>query len=194
MLIELNITAIGDKMKWNDQLEEVLRLVEKLGLPYQLTPMGTRVEGRSDDIMSLVIQSYDRLYKALPHILSTVRIEHDGDLAPEVQAMDQSRFDTYAVLLRGYAAELQETAEYCLEQANHLGAATDPAGLTEPEPGSEDARMSVVLSRISGKIDRVMLAYDMLQEAVGGIARYAPALEQLKARPAEGASAPAASD
>jgi uncharacterized protein YqgV (UPF0045/DUF77 family) len=192
MLIELNITVLGGEIKWKDQLDEVLRLVEGLGLPYQLTPMGTRVEGRSEDIMALVLQCYERLYKALPHLLSTVRIEHDGNLAPEVQAMDQSRFDTYAVLLRGYAVELQETAEYCLEQANHLVAAVDPAGLTEPAPA--DTRMSVVLSRISGKIDRVMTAYDRLQEAVGGIARYAPALEQLKARPAEGGSAPVASD
>jgi uncharacterized protein YqgV (UPF0045/DUF77 family) len=192
MLIELNITAIGNAMPWKDQLDQVLSLVEAMGLAYQLTPMGTRVEGCSADIMSLVMQCHERFYKTLPHILSTVQIEHDGNLAPEVQAMDQSRFDVYAALLRGYAAELQETAQYCLEQANHLAATIEPAGLTEPSP--KDARMSLVLSRISGKIERVMTAYDRLQEAVGGIPRYAPVLEQLKVRPAEGASAPAASD
>jgi uncharacterized protein YqgV (UPF0045/DUF77 family) len=93
MLIELSITALGSEMHWKDQLGEVLKLVKTMGLAYQVTPTGARVEGCSDDIMVLVTQCYERLYKAQPHILSSVRIEHDGCLELEVEAMDRLRSD-----------------------------------------------------------------------------------------------------
>ncbi len=105
--------------------------------------------------------------------------------------MEQARFDARAVQVRGYAAELQETAQDCAEQANHLVAGLDPA---EWAPSREDSRTSYVLDRISVKIERVMAAYDRLQKAVGRKPRYGPALDQLRARPAARASSRAPSD
>jgi hypothetical protein len=107
--------------------------------------------------------------------------------------MEDARFESYAVLLRGYAAELEDTARDCVEQANHLVAGRDAVVCDGPSSGN-DSQTSHILNRISGKIEQVMLAYDRLQEAVGGIPRYGPALKQLKARPALGASSPAVSD
>jgi len=81
MLIELSINPLGSEIEWNEQLAEVLKLADALGLPYQLTPTGTRVEGGGDAIMTLVSQCYDRISRATPHVLTTVRIENDGDFS-----------------------------------------------------------------------------------------------------------------
>jgi len=80
MLIELSITPLGSELQWNDQLAEVLELVDALQLPYQLTPVGTRVEGGGDEIMTLISRCYERISKTSPHVLTTLRIEKDGDV------------------------------------------------------------------------------------------------------------------
>jgi uncharacterized protein YqgV (UPF0045/DUF77 family) len=77
MLIELSITPLGTEMPWEAQLADVLELVNSLGLFYQLTPTGTRVEGAGEEVLALVTRCYQRLALASPHVLTMVRIENE---------------------------------------------------------------------------------------------------------------------
>jgi uncharacterized protein YqgV (UPF0045/DUF77 family) len=77
MMIELSITPLGYEAGWNDQLAEVLKLADALGLPYQLTPLGTRIEGGGDKIIGLLLQYHERLCQATPHVLTAATIEDE---------------------------------------------------------------------------------------------------------------------
>jgi len=106
--------------------------------------------------------------------------------------MDRSRFDLCADRFQAYAKALQVTAGDCVAQATNLISGEQPTDRAEGSPVTSGA--SVALGRVCGRIEDVMVAYDQLQESVGGETRYKQVLVQLGARPEPGASAPAPSD
>jgi len=106
--------------------------------------------------------------------------------------MDRSRFDTRADQLRAYARELLATVEDSVTRATNLLSGENPTGLAGASPDASGA--SVALGGVCRRIEDVMAAYDRLQEAVGGEARYGRVLEQLGAGPEPGASAPVPPD
>jgi len=54
MLAELSIIPLGGDTHLSDELGEVLKLVDTYGLPYQLTPSGTCIEGEWNKVMGLI--------------------------------------------------------------------------------------------------------------------------------------------
>jgi len=84
--------------------------------------------------------------------------------------MDRSRFETRADRLRAYARELLATVEDCVARAANRLSGENPIGLTGASPDASGA--SVALDGVCWRIEDVMVAYDRLQEAVGGEPRY----------------------
>ncbi|MBD3789565.1 MAG: MTH1187 family thiamine-binding protein [Campylobacterales bacterium] len=60
----------------------VLDIVDKSGLPYQLTPMGTIIEGESvEEVLAVVNEAYKELQKDCERIYSTIKIDYrTGDV------------------------------------------------------------------------------------------------------------------
>jgi uncharacterized protein YqgV (UPF0045/DUF77 family) len=52
MLAELSIIPVGGSTHSSAELAKVLKLVEKSGLPYQLTPSATCIEGEWDHALN----------------------------------------------------------------------------------------------------------------------------------------------
>jgi uncharacterized protein (TIGR00106 family) len=77
MLVELSIVPLGCDVSWSDQIAEILKLVDASGLPYVLTPPGTCIEGDWAAVMALVRQCHDLARRSSPHVLSSIRIEHE---------------------------------------------------------------------------------------------------------------------
>ena len=77
MLIELSIVPLGGDAHLSDEIAEVLRLVDASGLPYQLTPTGTCIEGEWDEVMGLVRQCHQATRKRSRHVLTTIAIEDE---------------------------------------------------------------------------------------------------------------------
>lgn len=77
MLIELSVLPLGRDTHLSDELAEILRIVDESGLPYQLTPSGTCIEGEWDEVMALVRRCHDRARGMSPHVVTTVKIEDD---------------------------------------------------------------------------------------------------------------------
>ena len=59
MLAELSIIPVGGDSHSSAELAKVLKLIEKSGLPYQLTPSATCIEGEWDQIMPLIRQCHE---------------------------------------------------------------------------------------------------------------------------------------
>jgi uncharacterized protein (TIGR00106 family) len=77
MLIQLTVVPLGGDIHLSDEIAEVLKMVDDSGLPYQLTPSGTCIEGEWDEVMELVRHCHERVRRDSPHVITTIRIEDD---------------------------------------------------------------------------------------------------------------------
>ncbi len=78
MLADLSIFPLGQSHS-SDQLAEVIDLIDASGLPYQLTPTGTCIEGSWEDVMQVARRCHERVKRRSPHVLTLLRIEDDFD-------------------------------------------------------------------------------------------------------------------
>jgi uncharacterized protein (TIGR00106 family) len=79
MLVELSVVPLGRGVHLSDEIAEVLALVDASGLPYQLTPSGTCIEGEWDEVMALVRRCHERVRVLSSHVITTIEIEDDGE-------------------------------------------------------------------------------------------------------------------
>ncbi len=77
MLAELHFTAVGTGEEQKELIAKTVDIVEKSDLDYQVTSMGTIVEGEWDEIMLLLKKCHDALLKedGVNRIISNVRID-----------------------------------------------------------------------------------------------------------------------
>jgi len=77
MLAELSIMPLGGDTHTSDKLAEVLKLIDAFGLPYQLTPTGTCIEGEWGELMELIHECHNRVRAKSPHVITLIKIEDD---------------------------------------------------------------------------------------------------------------------
>jgi len=61
MIVEFSVVPIGRGEALSKQVAPVLDIVDKSGLPYQLTAMGTIVEGDWDEIFGLIRRCHETM-------------------------------------------------------------------------------------------------------------------------------------
>ncbi|MGC9529151.1 MAG: MTH1187 family thiamine-binding protein [Candidatus Bipolaricaulaceae bacterium] len=81
IVCEFSIVPLGAGESLSSPVSECVRLVEESGLPYQLTPMGTIVEGGWEEAMAVVARCHRRMRAKFSRVLTTVRID-DRDAPP----------------------------------------------------------------------------------------------------------------
>lgn len=64
VLLEFQISPRADSDSVSALVAQAIDVVDRSGLPYQLTPMGTIVEGEWDEAMAVVKACFDRLREA----------------------------------------------------------------------------------------------------------------------------------
>jgi uncharacterized protein (TIGR00106 family) len=77
MLAELSIIPVGGNPHSSAELAKALKLVEKSGLAYQLTPSATCIEGEWDQVMPLIRQCHERARKDASHVVTFIKLEED---------------------------------------------------------------------------------------------------------------------
>ena len=77
MLVEPSIIPIGAAANWSDELAEALKLIDASGLPYQLNPSSTCIEGEWDEVMALVKRCHDRARQSSRQVVTIVKIEDE---------------------------------------------------------------------------------------------------------------------
>jgi uncharacterized protein (TIGR00106 family) len=59
---------------------KVLKVLEKSGLTYQLTPMGTIIQGDPREIMNVVLEMHNTLFsKEIQRVVTTLKIDDRRD-------------------------------------------------------------------------------------------------------------------
>jgi uncharacterized protein (TIGR00106 family) len=77
MLVELNITPLGQGAHLSNDLGEILKIIDDSGVRYRLTPSGTCIEGEWDEVMTIVRLCHEQARSVSEHVLTTVRIEDE---------------------------------------------------------------------------------------------------------------------
>jgi len=75
MIVEFTISPIGVGASLSECVAKVIDLVDKSGLPYLLTPMGTIVEGEWDEVMELIKHCHHLVLEMAPRVATRIYID-----------------------------------------------------------------------------------------------------------------------
>lgn len=80
MIVEISFIPIGVGTSLSRYIAKVVKSIEKSGLKYQLTPMGTIVQGDWEDISKLVDDSHKIILDmGIERIITNIKIDYRLD-------------------------------------------------------------------------------------------------------------------
>ncbi|MBI3320376.1 MAG: MTH1187 family thiamine-binding protein [Candidatus Omnitrophica bacterium] len=77
MLIEFSIIPLGGDPHISEEIAEAMKVLDTSGLPYQLTPSATCIEGDWDEVLPVVRLCHARVRAMSPHVMTFLKIEDD---------------------------------------------------------------------------------------------------------------------
>jgi uncharacterized protein (TIGR00106 family) len=93
MVIEFSVVPIGRSEELAGPVARILDLVDQSGLPYQLTAMGTLVEGEWDEVMGLVRRCHESMRGAAGRVYTHITIDDrpgaSGRIAGKVRDVEK---------------------------------------------------------------------------------------------------------
>ncbi len=94
IVANISIFPLGQGVSLSATVAEAVNEVDKSGLDYRLTAMGTIVEGEWDDVMKLIKRMRDRVLKKSERIYLNITIDDKNDkrrrLESKVKSVEQA--------------------------------------------------------------------------------------------------------
>jgi uncharacterized protein (TIGR00106 family) len=75
MIAEFSVVPLGKGESLGGLVAEVADIVDKSGLPYKFTAMGTIVEGEWDDVLALIKECHFCLKRQAARLMTTITID-----------------------------------------------------------------------------------------------------------------------
>jgi len=75
VLLEFSMTPLGKGEGVSPYVARSIDIVDRSGLPYRLTPMGTILEGEWDEVMRVVRECHERMRQDCDRITTSIRID-----------------------------------------------------------------------------------------------------------------------
>jgi uncharacterized protein (TIGR00106 family) len=92
VLLEFSMSPLDKGESLSPYVARSLDLVDKSGLPYQLTPMGTIVEGEWEEVMALVTSCYLAMSRDCGRISTSIKIDYragtSGRLKSKIRSIE----------------------------------------------------------------------------------------------------------
>jgi len=79
MLVFFSIAPLGESESVSKPVSEMINIIAKTGLDYQVTPMGTIIEGPPDAIFDLLKTCHATMKKSHNRVTSKILIDDRGD-------------------------------------------------------------------------------------------------------------------
>ena len=76
VLLEFAMAPTGQGESMSAQVARILDVIDKSGVPYQLTPMGTILEGEWEDVMRVVGACFRALQPDCPRISMNCKMDY----------------------------------------------------------------------------------------------------------------------
>jgi uncharacterized protein (TIGR00106 family) len=93
MIVEFSIVPLGRGEELAGPVARILDLVDRSGLPYQLTAMGTLVEGEWDEVLGLVRRCHEAMRGASSRVSTHITIDDrpgaSGRIAGKVRDVEK---------------------------------------------------------------------------------------------------------
>lgn len=79
MLFEMTLVPVGSDAHVSDEIASAIKIVEAAGLPFQLTPSATCIEGDWDEVMPIIQRCHQNLRRHAPHVVTLIKVEDEED-------------------------------------------------------------------------------------------------------------------
>ncbi|MFO1412594.1 MAG: MTH1187 family thiamine-binding protein [Burkholderiales bacterium] len=93
VLLEFSMAPLGQGESVSAYVARILDLVDRSGVPYQLTPMGTILEGEWSEVMAVVTACFEALRTDCDRVSTQIRIDYRkgpaGRLKGKVDAVER---------------------------------------------------------------------------------------------------------
>ena len=93
ILLEFSMSPLDKGESVSAYVSRSLDIVDKSGLPYQLTPMGTIIEGEWTDVMAVVTACFDAMRADCDRVSTQIRVDYragpGGRLKSKVESVEQ---------------------------------------------------------------------------------------------------------
>jgi uncharacterized protein (TIGR00106 family) len=93
VLLEFSMTPLTKGESISAYVARSLDIIDKSGLPYQLTPMGTIIEGEWDDVMAVVNACHIIMSSDCNRISTSIKIDYragaSGRIKSKVESVQQ---------------------------------------------------------------------------------------------------------
>ena len=93
MLFEISVIPLGGDIHLSEELGGVLAVIDRSGLPYQLGPGSTCIEGEWDEAMTLVHECHREARRVSKHVITLIKVEDDegqhGKLRSNVRSVEE---------------------------------------------------------------------------------------------------------
>ena len=75
MIAEFSVVPVGKGEELAKLVAGVVDIIDRSGLPYQLTAMGTLVEGEWDDVLALIKECHFKMRRQGTRVLTRISID-----------------------------------------------------------------------------------------------------------------------
>lgn len=86
VLLEFSIAPVGQGESVSAHVARVIDLIDRSGVAYQLTPMGTILEGEWADVMGVVTRCFELLAAEFPRVSVHIKVDYRAGPAGRLQA------------------------------------------------------------------------------------------------------------
>lgn len=76
VLLEFSMFPTDKGESKSRYVSQIISLIDQSGLNYQLTPMGTIIEGEWEEVMALVSKCFNHLKPQANRIFSTIKVDY----------------------------------------------------------------------------------------------------------------------
>jgi uncharacterized protein (TIGR00106 family) len=86
LIVEISFVPIGVGTSLSHYIAKVINYIEKSGLKYQLTPMGTIIEAEWNEISSFIDYSHNLIFQmGVERIITNIKIDYRLDKKSSMQ-------------------------------------------------------------------------------------------------------------
>ncbi len=90
MLAELSVLPVGAGANMNEKVAKAIEIIHRSGLSYQVTPMGTIIEGTWDQITAVAKQCHEALVKDVGRVITWLTLDERDDVRQNVRGSEGS--------------------------------------------------------------------------------------------------------
>jgi uncharacterized protein (TIGR00106 family) len=93
VLLEFSMSPLDKGESLSEYVARSLDIIDKSGVPYQLTPMGTILEGEWEDVFEVVQACFERMNQDCARISINIRCDYragrSGRLEQKIRSVEQ---------------------------------------------------------------------------------------------------------